>query len=98
VTTDDFLSIAERESGMRLDWFFEVYLRQPALPKLQSEVKDGVLHLAWQTPDGLRFPMPVEVEVDGKRTRVPMKDGKGSLKVDGSSFKIDPDGWVLMAR
>jgi aminopeptidase N len=29
VNTDDFLAIAEEESKMELDWFFEMYLRQP---------------------------------------------------------------------
>ena len=29
VNTDDFLTIAEHDSGMKLDWFFELYLRQP---------------------------------------------------------------------
>ena len=36
-TTDDFLHIVEKESGADLDWFFEVYLRQPKLPKLITE-------------------------------------------------------------
>ncbi|HKX83723.1 MAG TPA: M1 family metallopeptidase, partial [Pyrinomonadaceae bacterium] len=34
VNTDDFLTIAEQESKMDLDWFFELYLRQPKLPTL----------------------------------------------------------------
>src|SRR5215208_1084651 len=38
VNTDDFLTIAEAESKMDLDWFFELYLRQPKLPKLVTEV------------------------------------------------------------
>ncbi len=33
-TTDDFKQIAEEESKMDLDWFFEIYLRQPELPVL----------------------------------------------------------------
>ncbi|HEY0657886.1 MAG TPA: M1 family metallopeptidase, partial [Pyrinomonadaceae bacterium] len=66
VTTDDFLRIAERESGKKLDWFFEVYLRQPALPKLvvqQTVVVGGSeagnqLVLRWETSKNLPFPMP----------------------------------------
>ena len=34
VNTDDFLTIAETECKCELDWFFEMYLRQPKLPKL----------------------------------------------------------------
>ena len=44
-TTDDFLRIAERESGKDLKWFFELYLRQPALPKLSAETKSDQLNV-----------------------------------------------------
>jgi len=97
VTTDDFLTIAERESGRKLDWFFEVYLRQPKLPVLKSMLADGTLSLEWVTPGGLPFPMPVDVEVDGKRQRIEMPGGKGSVKVGASTPVVDPDGWVLKA-
>ncbi|MBS1707626.1 MAG: M1 family metallopeptidase [Armatimonadetes bacterium] len=98
VTTDDYLSIAERESGRKLDWFFEVYLRQPALPVLKTKVEGGTLSLEWVTPGGLLFPMPVDVEVDGKRQRVEMPGGKGSIKVGNATPVVDPDGWVLKAK
>ncbi len=45
VNTDDFLTIAEADSGMDLDWFFELYLRQPKLPKLVTETRGSVLNL-----------------------------------------------------
>lgn len=97
-TTDDFLKTAERESGKNLDWFFEVYLRQPALPKLVSEVKENQLTLRWETANNLPFPMPVEVKIDDETKLVEMKDGKGSLPLaaDGK-YEIDPHGWVLKA-
>jgi hypothetical protein len=44
----------------------------------------------------LPFPMPIEVEVNGKTQRVEMKDGKAL--VDGTNVKIDAKGWVLRAQ
>ena len=95
VNTDDFLTIAEEESKMDLDWFFEVYLRQPKLPRLITEVSGADLSLRWETPNGLPFPMPVEVVINGKTQRVEMKDGKSSVTFGGSPPVIDPNGWVL---
>ena len=109
VTTDDFLTIAEQESRMDLDWFFELYLRQPKLPKLvttpgpctestSSANKECTLELRWETPNNLPFPMPVDVEIAGKTQRIEMKDGRASLKYSGAAPAIDPKGWVLMSQ
>ncbi len=94
--TDGVQKILEQHTGHDLGWFFEVYLRQPALPELVVERANGALVLRWQTPGDLRFPMPVPVSVDGKSKRVEMLEGRGSLKVGASQkVEIDPQGWVL---
>jgi aminopeptidase N len=96
-TTDDFLSICEAESGIQLDWFFEVYLRQAALPKLYSKIENQTLSLRWESPVGeMPFPMPVEVEIDGKRQRIQIPADGITLKL-GKKDKpvVDPDGWLL---
>jgi aminopeptidase N len=98
VTTDDFLSIAEQDSGMKLDWFFELYLRQPKLPKLVSEVSGNTLSLRWETPNNMPFPMPVDVVIDGKTQRVEMKDGRATVNFTGTAPVVDPKGWVLKAQ
>jgi aminopeptidase N len=95
VTTDDFLTIAERDSGQRLGWFFEVYLRQPKLPRLVTEVTGSTLSLRWETPNGLPFPMPVDVEIQGKTRRVEMPGGKATVTFTGAAPVVDPKGWVL---
>jgi len=105
VDTDDFLAIAEAESKMDLDWFFELYLRQPKLPKLKvtpgpcATSTDGTsrcfVDLQWETPNNMPFPMPIDVEVNGKTQRVNMPDGKGSVEFMGTPPVIDPKGWVL---
>lgn len=98
VNTDDFKQIAEEESGMKLDWFFEVYLRQPVLPKLVVETMGDRTDLRWETPNNLPFSMPIDVSVDGKIQRVEMKDGKGILYSKGGKIEVDPKGWVLKAQ
>ena len=100
VNTDDFLTIAEQDSGMQLDWFFELYLRQPKLPKLVAVVPADCTNncsmlLRWETPNNISFPMPVDVVINGKPQRIEMKDGKATVTYTGAPPAIDPKGWVL---
>jgi aminopeptidase N len=95
-TTDELIAIAERHAGIELDWYFDVYVRHAALPRLASEVVDGELRLTWSHPANLPFPMPVEVDVAGTRHRVAIgADGVGRLVVGDAAVAIDPDGWLL---
>ena len=105
VNTDDFLTIAEADSGMKLGWLFEMYLRQPKLPKLVADIKGvadnpvrNILALHWETPDNMPFPMPVDVEVNGKITRVDMSKGVAEIPFEGKTPVVDPKGWVLKAQ
>lgn len=95
-TTDEFLRIAEKQSGVKLGWFFEVYLRQPKLPKLIAETSGNNLLLRWETPENLPFEMPVDVKIGGETKRVEMKNGKASVPLPpNAQYEIDPHGWVL---
>lgn len=98
VDTDDYVKLCNEIAGEDLSWFFEVYVRQPKLPVLRSELKDGVLSLEWQVPEGLVLQTPVPVEVGGKLVRVPMLGGKGTCKVGANEYRVDPDALVLMQR
>jgi aminopeptidase N len=99
VTTDEFLQIAEKQSGKQLDWFFEVYLRQPALPKLLVETKGNQLNLQWETPNNLPFPLPVEVKIAGVTKRYEMPKGKTTIPLpQNADYTIDPNGWLLKAQ
>jgi aminopeptidase N len=98
VNTDDLLTIAETESKMDLDWFFELYLRQPKLPKMILELVPGMMSLRWETPNNMPFPMPVDVVINGKTQRVEMKNGKASVSYTGEVPVVDPKGWVLTAK
>ena len=98
-TTDDFLHIAEKQSGTDLDWFFEVYLRQPKLPKLVTEKTNDHLTLHWDSPDGLPFPMPVEVKVGETTKRYELRTGTVTIPIAaGQNAVVDPDGWILKAQ
>lgn len=95
-TTPEFLAIVNEETGQDLGWFFRGYLYNAALPELR-ETRDGTgLALEWVTGDGGAFPMPVEVEVDGRRIALPMTGGRGRVEAaPGAHVLIDPDNKVL---
>ncbi len=96
-TFDELLEMAEKISGKKLDWFFEVYLRHAPLPILNVKNLNNKVELSWETENNLPFPMPVDVSIDGKTIRVEMKDGKGSIDLpQGNEFTVDPLGWLLM--
>ena len=102
VDTDEFIKIAEKESGKDLKWFFEVYVRQPQLPKLivkESSTEGGnSVDLQWETPNNLPFPLPVEVKIGDKIQRVEMPNNKAWFPLQpGQKYEIDPNGWLLRA-
>ena len=95
-TTDEFLAIVNEETGRDLTWFFKGYLYQAALPDLRQTRADGELTLEWVTGNGGVFPMPVEVEIDGRRQTVAMSGGRGRIVAPaGAHILIDPDNKVL---
>ncbi|CAN5866776.1 M1 family metallopeptidase [soil metagenome] len=98
-TTDDFQRIAETASGKKLDWFFEVYLRQPKLPRLLSERNGNRLELRWEAPGGLTFPMPVEVQVGTSTRRYEMAGGAVTIPIEAEkTVVVDPQNWILKAQ
>ncbi len=94
-TTEEIHDIAEKVSGQELDWFFEVYVRQSALPRLVTEKKGRELRLRWEVPNDLPFPMPVELEIGGERVRVDVPEGGAMVERQGEII-VDPDRWLLM--
>ncbi len=98
-TTDDVIRTANAAAGRDLTWFFDVYLRQPALPRLVETRSGTALTLRWDVPAGLSFPMSVPVVVDGQARRVAMDGGTATVTLPRatSTVQIDPEGWVLRA-
>lgn len=96
VSTDDFVHVVEEVTGEEMDWFFELYVRQPELPRLFAERSGGALELSWRVPGGLTFPMPVEVRVGGDLRRVEMSGGRARVEVpQGVDVVVDPADWIL---
>ncbi len=98
VDTEAFVTLCSEVAGRDLRWFFEVYVRQPKLPKLTEEVRDGVLHLRWVVPGDLPFELAVPVVVGDRHERIAMPGGNGELRVGKQAFEIDPEHLVLMPR
>ena len=80
-TTLEYERLVRRVTGKDYGWFFDVYLRQAALPELIEVRQANRLNLRWQAPGGRPFPMPVDVQVDGRTIRLPMVGGTGSVIV-----------------
>jgi aminopeptidase N len=96
-TTDEFLEIAEKISGKKLDWFWEVYLRNAKLPKLHYKNESNKVILWWETENNLPFYLTVDVKIGEKIIPLEMKNGRGEIELsDNIDFKIDPDEWILM--
>jgi len=95
-TTPEFMAIVKRASGRDLDWFFQAYLYQAALPDLQATRSGNTLQLAWKTEKNTPFPMPVEVRVGQRIVTVPMTDGRGSVELTAdAAYTLDPHSKIL---
>ncbi|HNQ90430.1 MAG TPA: M1 family metallopeptidase [Verrucomicrobiota bacterium] len=96
VTTKDFERTVRQHTRRDLTWFFDVYLRQPELPELVRTVVGDTLVLHWKVPGKRPFPMPVEIEVDGKVKRFEMPSGERKLPTRRyAQGQLDPHGWIL---
>jgi aminopeptidase N len=95
-TTGDYVAIVDEVTGRDLHWFFDVYLRDAALPRLDQQRDGNTLRLHWVTEHGKPFPMPIEVQVGDTVHTLPMSDGSGQLAVPaGSLLIVDPRSKVL---
>lgn len=95
-TTRDYIDIVNQVSGRDLNWFFDVYLREAALPKLEARHEGNTLSLHWQVPHDKPFPMPVEVQIGDKLVTVPMHGGAASIPAPQDALVIvDPHSKLL---
>ncbi|MDQ2892199.1 MAG: M1 family metallopeptidase [Pseudomonadota bacterium] len=96
-STTEFEKFVNQVTGKDYGWFFDVYLRQAALPELIETKTADALSLRWTVPGGGTFPMPVEVKVGERIESVAMTAGIGSLKVPPTAHVvIDP--WARILR
>ncbi len=96
-TTQEFISTVSSVTGQDLGWFFDVYLYHAPLPVLTERLEDDQWILDWDVPEGCRFPMPLEIELNGQTTRHSFDNGQ--LRLDAKSWQgavLDPQRWILM--
>jgi aminopeptidase N len=95
-STAEYQKFVEQVTGKDYRWFFDVYLRQAALPEL-IEARDGAnMTLRWKVPGDLPFPMPVEVQIDDRIERLAMTGGTGTLALTpGAHVVLDPYSRIL---
>ncbi|TGX52187.1 M1 family peptidase [Sphingomonas gei] len=95
-TTPEYVGIVNQVTGKDMTWFFDVYLREAALPELLQTREGGRLTLKWKTPKDKPFPLPVEVQVDGKVETVAMTGGTGSIAAPADAHVVvDPASRIL---
>ncbi len=102
VGTADVLGAFRRAAGRDLSGVFEVYLRQPALPRLAVTRSATQATLRWIVPDAAGdavFDVPVEVAVDGATHRVEMPGGVGTVSLPRrTALGVDPHRRILFDR
>jgi aminopeptidase N len=96
-TSVDYERIVEQVTGRDWHWFFDAYLREGPLPELRTARQGSILRLQWHTPAKEPFALPVEVEVAGKLVTLPMRGGRGRVRLPspGAHVVLDPNGRVL---
>ena len=95
-STQDLVDAVTAATGVDYSWFFDVYIRQAALPELLSQREGDELKLRWKVPGDRPFPMPVEVRVGSEVKRLPMQDGTGRVRAPADGMvTIDPHSKVL---
>ena len=98
VDTEDFVTLCSELAGEDLSWWFEVYVRNAGLPRLDYSLTDGLLKLHWVTPKDLPFRMAVPIRIAGAERVVPMPGGVAEIRVGSDEWEIDPNARLLMAK
>jgi aminopeptidase N len=96
-STAEFQGIVEQVTGKPWGWFFDAYVRQGALPRLDATREGATLHLAWSVESGAAFPLPVEVKIGERIVTVPMTGGRGTVALGDPQvhYVLDPDTKLL---
>ena len=96
-STAEYERFVRQVTGQDYGWFFDVYLRRAALPELLTDRIGDRMTLRWKVPGNGPFPLPVEVQVGDRITKVPMTGGRGEIAVPADAHVvIDPFARVLM--
>ncbi len=95
-STPEFEQLMNAAAGRDLTWFFDIYLREAALPELIETRTGDTLNLQWKTPRTAPFPLPVEIAVNGETRKLAMAGGSETIRVPASAHVvIDPMARIL---
>ncbi|HET7436831.1 MAG TPA: M1 family metallopeptidase [Thermoanaerobaculia bacterium] len=103
-STDDFRHVVERHAGRPLGWFFEQWLDEPGLPRLEiahswnAKTKRLDLRIT-QTQKSPVFTFPLDLDIDGKRVTIDVSERvtTQSIAADAAPAHVvaDPDSWLF---
>jgi aminopeptidase N len=95
-STPEFERLMNQAAGRDLTWFFDIYLREAALPELIQTRDGNRVTFSWKTPRGLPFPLPLDVTVNGDTRRLVMADGSETIEIPaGAHIVPDPMARIL---
>lgn len=93
--TNEFISIVNEITGDNLQWFFDVYIYQAALPKLNIVRNDKKMTLNWIIENNRPFPIPLELSINGKLQTLILDEPK-TIEVRRKDVVIvDPNSKIL---
>jgi aminopeptidase N len=95
-STPEFERLMNQAAGRDLTWFFDIYLREAALPELIQTRDGNRVTFSWKTPRGLPFPLPLDVTVNGDTRRLAMAGGSDTIEIPtGAHIVPDPMAHIL---
>jgi aminopeptidase N len=95
-STREFEALMNAAAGRDLSWFFDVYLREAALPELIQTRSGNRVTFRWKTSRGRPFPLPLDVAIDGKPRRLAMAGGEETIDAPANAHIIaDPMARIL---
>jgi aminopeptidase N len=97
-STEDYIAIINRLSGQDLRWFFETYLFEADLPKLNIQQNESSMRFEWQTSAKTPFIMPIDVEVNGTLHTLDLSKPQVLNVQRKDVVIIDPESKVLRQR
>ncbi len=95
VNTDDIENFMAQEFDLKLNKFFDQYLRTNDIPVLEYFVQNGKLNYRWANTIP-RFRMPVDVFIGNEKLRIEPKNFWGSISLEEKKgdIKVDKNFYV----
>jgi aminopeptidase N len=95
ITSQQIEAYIENKSGLKLDTFFDQYLRDTRIPVLEYRENNGMLIYRWANCLEA-FSVPVEIYINGTKTRLKPTTEFQALKLNSTSadIKVDPNYYV----